>query len=827
MYFGIYNQVFDTSIAYDIAIYYSNATDSMRMRYHSVAMGIYGTLVRIGYRVRFMNYDDIKAGQYTQVKALVLPRNERMNNGELAYMYNTVAAYGVHIYAETDLPGYQTPYMNYTSDFSTNLKNLFGVQAVQVNAFTDTVYDYSAQLDRTSISVTPTGLTLSTGSTPYSFRVWKYHKISLVSGAGGTILATMAVPNDTTLYPGVVLKTLTKSKAILVTFPLGDVNCTSSCPSMDSIWSAQYKWYKAIFNSATGFNIQPAIITSGSEKVQASYLKIGDSSSSWYAIYVTNWSDKSTETVSVTSSLIVGYTIKDMLNGRVVLQTKSAGVITATLDPLETVIFLSGEPSWPYIYISANSTPTDLFPMLYTVAPNIDYDTLGSTMYITLEVRSSLGIVYGSAQSMVQGNGRVTLQLYLTDASLSAADKLLSSSEGVSYYYIAYLSLSTTCSTIITTTIDNVLVSWPLKPAASLPTSLKVSGPIVTPLQWENHPVDRLKLFRGMVAVFNSTKTGAIDPSHYKKVQGVINQLIAMGYQRSFIVPSDCTLLENGYLYTVISDTNTTQTSGWFLAQYTQVVILPGVTVMSDGETDAMWYLANNDQNSVVVSTEGRVGMYKPDMTVGESRLSSFFGMQNIPADTSPTTVTNLSVNNNNHPSVRTFPKVNATVYNVTTGIAWGVAGWGYPLGSVGANPALIFFSPGPKGASYLFNFDAATSASTKELAQLWSTVVEHAIAGSSMYKIRWELKCGRSSVIIGDDLWCPTGNGTVTSNMITPNICPSTLIPILTGYVYPWWSSVSCFILSTKNLQNSWYDRKGFYTSENDNGYTLTVKLT
>ncbi len=785
------------------------------MRYHSNAMGIYNSLIRIGYRVRFMSITDMKAGQYTKVKAIVLPRNERMLSGELAYLYSTVLAAGVHIYAEADLPGYQTPYMGNLTDFKTNLQNLFGVNIVQQNAFQDIAADTKDKLDRVPIKCTPTQFSSSfpTGTASYTFNVWKYHKLSTITGT--TVLATMTVPNDTTVYPAVVLKTGTKAKGILTAFPMGDINCTRGC-DMDSIRSAQYRWYKAIFQSATGFNIQPSFITTGAERVQTSFLKIGDGTNSWYAIYLSNWSDKTAETVTVTSTLTVGDVVKDMLNGRTVLTTKSTGAITRRLDPLETVIYLSGEPQFPYIYISSNGTPTDLFPMLYTVTPSVDYDTLGLTMYVTLEVKSSLGVSYGTAKSMVKGNGRVTLQLYLTDASLSAADKLVQSSEGVSYYMIAYLSLAESCLTILASRIDNVLVSWPLKPKA-LPAKLQVSSLSNTTLSWENHPVERLRLFRGIIAVFNSTKTAAIDPSHYKKVQGVVNHLITMGYKQSYLQATDNVLLDSGYLFTVIIDTNTTQTSGEFLAKYMQIVILPGVLVMSDAECNAMWYLATNDQNSVVISTEGRVGMYKPDLTLGETRLASFFGMKyGTATDNAPTDVTTLYVKNINHPSSRTFPKVNGTVPNVITGIGWADCEWGTPLGSVDNYPALVLHTPtlSKKGTTYLFNFDAATSPISKELSELWRTVIEAAIGGSAMYKIRWELKCGRSSVIIGDDQWCPTGNGTVLSSMVTPNVCPSTLIPILTGYVYPWWSS------------NPWYERKGFYTSENDYGYSLTLSL-
>lgn len=69
--------------------------------------GIWGPMTRLGLRSRFMNETQLYAGEYKDVKLLILPRNQRMLAGELQFMYDHVIPAGVHIYSDADLPNYQ------------------------------------------------------------------------------------------------------------------------------------------------------------------------------------------------------------------------------------------------------------------------------------------------------------------------------------------------------------------------------------------------------------------------------------------------------------------------------------------------------------------------------------------------------------------------------------------------------------------------------------------------------------------------------------------------------------------------------------------------
>ncbi|KAL0491109.1 hypothetical protein AKO1_002281 [Acrasis kona] len=231
---------------------------------------------------------------------------------------------------------------------------------------------------------------------------------------------------------------------------------------------------------------------------------------------------------------------------------------------------------------------------------------------------------------------------------------------------------------------------------------------------------------------------------------------------------------------------------------------------MSDAEVSALLTFNQNRQNSVLLSTEGSIGKFKSDMTDGSSRMASSFGV--YPVQYAGSSGTTLTIQNINHPSVRGFSlKQNLT--GIIPGVAYQsvIYNYGYALSSIGDQPANILYTPGLTGWTYLFNFDAARSTG---IGSLWQSVMDHVIGGSAMYKVRWELKCGRNIVLTGADGWCGSGNGTLLSTITVPNVCASSLLPILTGYVYPYYSS------------NPWFERTGYYTSENDAGYLLSLNF-
>jgi len=72
--------------------------------------------------------------------------------------------------------------------------------------------------------------------------------------------------------------------------------------------------------------------------------------------------------------------------------------------------------------------------------------------------------------------------------------------------------------------------------------------------------------------------------------------------------------------------------NAYYISTYFQTIILPGVWVMNDVEVNNLLYFLTNVPDAKIISTEGGVGRLREDLTPGEDRLASVFGMGPTPA---------------------------------------------------------------------------------------------------------------------------------------------------------------------------------------------------
>jgi hypothetical protein len=89
-----------------------------------------------------MNLDDLAAGAHTNFKAIILPRNMRVDRevpgtgkGVLEYLRTVVIPAGVHVLASADLPGLQDPNGRPMTNFLDQVSALFGVNATDIGGF--------------------------------------------------------------------------------------------------------------------------------------------------------------------------------------------------------------------------------------------------------------------------------------------------------------------------------------------------------------------------------------------------------------------------------------------------------------------------------------------------------------------------------------------------------------------------------------------------------------------------------------------------------------------------------------------------------------------
>lgn len=121
----------------DIAFLWTAANDSQYNRYECEMQQMAGALERLGYEPGFMNLEELGAGDWTNYRVIVLPRNLRVedvvpnstNKTVLEYLRTVVIPRGVHVLASADLPGVQDFNGKWRTNAVTELEQLFGIDA--------------------------------------------------------------------------------------------------------------------------------------------------------------------------------------------------------------------------------------------------------------------------------------------------------------------------------------------------------------------------------------------------------------------------------------------------------------------------------------------------------------------------------------------------------------------------------------------------------------------------------------------------------------------------------------------------------------------------
>ncbi len=120
----------------DIAFLWTAAADSQYNRYECEMQQIAGALERLGFEPNFMDLQDLAGGAYTNYKAVILPRNMRVDsvvpgftNSVLNFLLTKVIPKGVHVLASADIPGMQNENGRPRADYVSEVAALFGVNA--------------------------------------------------------------------------------------------------------------------------------------------------------------------------------------------------------------------------------------------------------------------------------------------------------------------------------------------------------------------------------------------------------------------------------------------------------------------------------------------------------------------------------------------------------------------------------------------------------------------------------------------------------------------------------------------------------------------------
>ena len=184
----------------DIAFLWTAANDSQYNRYECEMQQIAGALERLGYEPYFMNLEDLAAGAYTNYKAVILPRNMRVDNAVpghtnsvLNFLLTKVVPKGVHVMAGADLPGMQDFNGKPRADFEKENAALFGVDVGDVGGYEMPARrrNYvSSYWNLMEVDFTSNAVGAVSNAYHYWPYVWKYSDEIKVTN-GGVVWATL------------------------------------------------------------------------------------------------------------------------------------------------------------------------------------------------------------------------------------------------------------------------------------------------------------------------------------------------------------------------------------------------------------------------------------------------------------------------------------------------------------------------------------------------------------------------------------------------------------------------------------------------------------
>ncbi|KAL0477552.1 hypothetical protein AKO1_010850 [Acrasis kona] len=787
---------------YDVAFFWSSATDQIINKYQIQLANIWGGLTRLGLRLRFMNDKELRAGEHKKVKLIVLPRNERMHKGDLQYFKDVVIPDGVHVYADADLPGYADYHIQSDPNFNQLIQSIFGVKPIKVNAFETNITEYYFKDERRMLQVTPQkdfGPVIADGRVNY-FTGWKYHHVESVDA---TVLATFQYNEikPITVHPAVTIKSNgeSKGKGLLSTFVLGDTKCEYRC--FTRTWREHYDWYKGMIMSQVGLNIRGELTHEGSQLMQIShqYLKDGR-----ILIYVSNWNEwgaewgkSGTETVVIRLASMNGRTVHDLFSRKLITES-SDGSLQITMNSSETTVLIVGEPIKPAIYISTIGTQFDLVPSQKEVTVHVDFTTAGNTLDVIVELQRGDKVYASVTKKKQTGNVDLTVPLML-DPNLFD----VSTFEGAGYFYYAAL-VDNKGKLVASTKLDCVSVSLGLRLYDQAPLALDKESTIR--VKWEHPAIQRVKAFPGIVALFNSSLTAKRDPDTVDRMWRIAYLLKTIGYvERNIHDVFDCILVMKGPQFVVINDLADLAPLKYTDIPIYRTLILPGVSVLSDDEVKHIKSFMTTIKHSVVISTDSVAGRYNGvDDSDQSARLADLFGVkssgkQSVGGD--------VVITNTDHPITRLM-KPNQVIK--TAGVLrqeYNEATASTSLGKRGNTPSIFVYKR--KIAldypvySLVLNFDPSQPGSDddyKQMTLLFKGIAQWMSEADQLLKIRWELQCDKD-IVASASAWVDSIQGE-TELKVKPNSNCVNKQPKWVGYTYPW------------DSPQGWNDRVSLYNS-------------
>jgi glycosyl hydrolase family 42 (putative beta-galactosidase) len=383
--------------------------------------------------------------------------------------------------------------------------------------------------------------------------VCRGRKIVRLTGNGlGSILVDNAHK-----VPALVTKDHGMAKAALFTYAPGD-----HWPSADNRgtmdgrpWFWRSKVWGALLTDY--FGVQPRFQVQGTNGYLclADYRSLTNGSTLWqvknYAYDLSRPNGGSPQEFAISSSLFRGATVEALLSGRV-LERLSDGTIRVELPPHGSEVLWVYDPG----NTGASNTPTCLVRILdspssvhpfgdksYAVRVRYDCGQFNNAiLHLGFAEDGDNGDgasneIYQALANPVTGAGEHLFYIWIPDFDLGDSD-YKSASQGGRYVFRAWMSDSGD-NKLSEAVPMPVQLQWGVSPVSRLPGVVNLGSQaqlrfkwedLPETLWWETTPVRRNETFPARVAVFRSSKTKDLFPTHSSTVNGVADWLESLGY---------------------------------------------------------------------------------------------------------------------------------------------------------------------------------------------------------------------------------------------------------------------------------------------------------
>ncbi len=211
----------------DIQFLWSINSDMVWPRANQENCMIWGVLKRLGYQPEIIFDEEFARGDFRRVKALLLSRAYQLSPQQLDQLAGEVLPAGVHIHAQTDLPGQFDAYHRENPNWAATMDALFGLD---VRAATPGLDGCVTNYNGGTLTVLgKTTLGLITPGYRRDFQTWKIWHDTRVS-SGRAILNHTGLNGSRPESPALVVKDFGPGKArtAVQTFAVGDIGALSS-----------------------------------------------------------------------------------------------------------------------------------------------------------------------------------------------------------------------------------------------------------------------------------------------------------------------------------------------------------------------------------------------------------------------------------------------------------------------------------------------------------------------------------------------------------------------------------------------------------------------